>query len=74
MIPIVGLHLDLARGLRTMMNRREFNQIAVGVTVTLNLSAFSLFADTLSAPAVSGEGASPRRVGVRRNGAYWGHK
>ncbi len=57
-----------------MMNRREFNQIAVGVTVTLNLSAFSLFADTLSAPAVSGEGASPRRVGVRRNGAYWGHK
>jgi RHS repeat-associated protein len=56
-----------------MITRREFGHIGAGV-VALAGFAPALFLREVEAQSIwpSGEGDDIRRIGVRRNGAYWG--
>ena len=61
--------------MRGAFTRRKFNLSALGGAVALSAGsktgALSLFAASPAGPNLT-EGADIRRVGIRKNGSYWG--
>jgi RHS repeat-associated protein len=57
-----------------MISRRNFGKLGIGLAAATRISPFLIFSGSdAQGQAVSGEGGDIRRVGVRSNGAYWGH-
>ncbi|WP_263385931.1 RHS repeat domain-containing protein [Granulicella arctica] len=57
-----------------MITRRNFGKLGMGLAATSRFSPFLLVSSAdAQGHSTTGEGADIRRVGVRSNGAYWGH-